>query len=135
MEYLVHFVGYATIALALGLPVLWHYSKKRHIQRLRKSLRVIFGFATVGFLMAWALLAVYAVTRANLNSGLLVALCPTSIMSMGLDNASFALGMLCWLIISLTNAALYSIIGIVVGAALFPLWKTNAPEPASKQSS
>jgi hypothetical protein len=44
----------------------------------------------------------------------LIYICPSSILSMGLDNASLLLSLLGWLIISVSNALLYSIPGAVV---------------------
>jgi hypothetical protein len=138
MAYLVHLIGRATIALALGLPVLWYYCKSRRLTRLEKSLKVVLTFAAVGFLMTWMLFALHGIAshmNVHLSSDLLAYLCPTSIVALGLDSASFIVGMLGWLIISLTNAALYSIIGIVVGAVLLPFWKIEAPTQTSKRAS
>lgn len=54
----------------------------------------------------------------------LVYLCPSSIMSMALDNASLLLILLVWLLISVTNAVLYSIPGAVV-LLFVGLWKSD----------
>jgi energy-coupling factor transporter transmembrane protein EcfT len=56
----------------------------------------------------------------------LVYLCPSSIMSMALDNASLLLILilLVWLLISVSNAVLYSIPGAVV-LLFVGLWKSD----------
>ena len=75
------------------------------------------GFAVVGFVLPWLLLAFYAISRRlgeNPSAMPLLYLCPSSIISIGLDNASLIVGLLGWLLISGSNAVLYSIPGIVV---------------------
>ncbi len=64
----------------------------------------------------------------NLGTDLLLYLCPTSVLSLALENASLGVALFGWLVISITNAALYSIIGLIVGAVLFPMWKLNQVE-------
>jgi hypothetical protein len=121
------------IAVALALVivtvgVLWRYSRKRQIKRLEKSIKVVFTFAGIGFLTAWLLLAVYSIARYltfSPSTTPLLYLCPSSIIALGLDNASLLVGLFGWLVISITNALLYSIVGMVVGAALFPVWKLD----------
>ena len=128
MYYVTHSMGFVVLVLIPTVLVLWRYSKKRRIQRLQKSIRVVFAFAVTGFAMAWFLLAVYAVAhylKLNPSSMSLAYLCPASILALGLDSASWLVGLLGWLFISLSNAALYSIVGILVGAVLFPLWKSD----------
>jgi hypothetical protein len=75
------------------------------------------AFAAVGFGLPWLLLAFYAIARRagwNPSTAPLLYLCPSSIMSLGLDNASLFVGLFGWLMISTSNAVLYSIPGIVV---------------------
>jgi len=50
--------------------------------------------------------------------------CPSAIMALGLDNASLIVGLIGWLVISLGNAVLYAIPGLVVGL-LVSLQKSN----------
>ncbi|MGB8888837.1 MAG: hypothetical protein WCC87_19060 [Candidatus Korobacteraceae bacterium] len=98
---------------------------------MKKSLRVVFISAVIGFVIAWLLLATYSIAQhigVNLGTDLLLYLCPTSVLSLALDNASLGVALFGWLVISITNAALYSIIGLIVGAVLFPMWKLNQVE-------
>jgi len=128
MNYIIHSMGFATAAVIVITLVLWAYGRKHENRRLKRSLRVVFIAAGVGFAMAWVLLAIYSIARhegVNLGTNPLLYLCPTSILSMALDNAPFSVALLGWLVISITNAVLYSIIGMVAGAILFPLWKLN----------
>jgi len=75
------------------------------------------AFAAVGFALPWLLLAVYAIARQvgmNPSTAPLLYVCPSSILSLGLDNASWIVGLCGWLLISVSNALLYSIPGVVV---------------------
>jgi len=45
-------------------------------------------------------------------------------MSLGLDNASWVVGLIGWLLISASNAILYSIPGIIVSLFVGP-WKSD----------
>jgi len=128
MYYVTHSMGFVVLVLIPTVLVLWRYSKKRRIQRLQKSIRVVFAFAVTGFAMAWFLLAVYAVAhylKLNPSSMPLAYLCPASIMALGIDSASLLIGLLGWLFISISNAVLYSVAGMLLGAVLFPLWKSD----------
>lgn len=132
MPWIAQLIAFAIIALALSLCALWYYSRKRHIQRLEKSLKIVFAFAATGFSLAWVLIAVYSVTpNNNLLVDFLAILCPTSIMSMALDDASVLAIITVWSIISVTNAAVYATVGILVGAVLLPFWKIEAPAPGA----
>jgi hypothetical protein len=67
--------------------------------------------------VTWLLLAFYAVARGmgrNPSTIPLLYLCPSSIMTLGLDDASWIVSALGWLLISLNNALLYSLPGILV---------------------
>lgn len=128
MYYVTHSMGFVVLVLIPTMLVLWRYSKKRQFRRLQKSMRVVFAFAATGFAMAWFLLAVYAVAhclKLNPSTTPLLYLCPSSGIALGLDNASLLVGLLGWLVISISNAALYSIIGTLAGAVLFPLWRSD----------
>jgi hypothetical protein len=87
---------------------------------MRKRLQIVGAFAAVGFVLPWLLLVFYAIARRvgwNPSTTPLLYLCPSSIMALGLDNASWLVGLFGWLVISARNAVLYSIPGIV--ASLF----------------
>jgi hypothetical protein len=84
---------------------------------LRKGIKIVGGCAAVGFVLPWLLLAFYAIARhlgEHPTTMPLLYLCPSSIISIGLDNASLIVGLFGWLLISASNAVLYSIPGIVV---------------------
>jgi hypothetical protein len=88
---------------------------------------VAVGFAAVGFVLPWLLLAYYAIAHRMgyfPNTMLLVYICPTSIMALGLDNASILVGLFGWLLIGLSNAVLYAIPGTLIGAVV-GLWKSH----------
>jgi hypothetical protein len=96
---------------------------------LRERLKIVGGFAAVGFVLPWLLLAFYAIAHrmgGNPSTAPLIYLCPSSIAALGLDNASLIVGLIGWLLISATNAVLYAIPGIVV-ALLVGVWKSNRP--------
>lgn len=94
---------------------------------MRKRLKIVGAFAAVGFVLPWLLLAFYTIANrmgGNPSTTPLLYLCPSSIMSLGLDNASLLVGLFGWLLISASNAVLYSILGII--ASMFVgLWKSN----------
>src|ERR1035437_4085429 len=52
------------------------------------------------------------------NTNLLFDLCPSSIMCMGLDNASVSAAVVVWLFICASNAVLYALPGVVVALIL-----------------
>jgi hypothetical protein len=94
---------------------------------LRKNLQIVSAFVAVGFVLPWLFLAYYMIAhRMDKYPGttLLFYLCPSSIMSMGLDNASFLTGFIGWLLISASNAVLYAVPGIAI-ALLRYFWKSN----------
>jgi hypothetical protein len=70
---------------------------------LRKSLQIVGGFAIVGFVVPWLLLAFYAIAHrmgGSPSTAPLLYLCPSSIMALGLDNASLIVRLIGWLFIS-----------------------------------
>jgi hypothetical protein len=84
------------------------------------------AFAGIGFVLPWVLVALYAVAHrlgGNPSTKLLLYLCPSSIISLGLDNASLLVGLFGWLLISVSNAILYSIPGVVI--SLFVGWRKS----------
>jgi hypothetical protein len=94
---------------------------------LRRRLKIVGGFAGVGFVLPWLLLAYYGIVShlgVNPSPTLLNYLCPSSVMSLGLDNASFIVGLIGWLLISASNAVVYTIPGIVVSLFVDP-WKSH----------
>jgi hypothetical protein len=101
------------------------------LKMLRKIFKIAAGFASVGFVIPWLLLGFYAIADrvdAHPNTTLLFYLCPSSIAALGLDNASFLVGLLGWLGISVSNAFLYAIPGAIVGAVVSAIWRPE-PEP------
>lgn len=64
-------------------------------------------------------LAIYP-RRPSINDDLFLILCPTSIVTMGMDNAGLAEGIAAWVLVALTNAALYALIAV----GLRQLWRT-----------
>jgi hypothetical protein len=84
-------------------------------------------FAGIGFMLPWLLVAFYAISHSlggNPSIKPLLYLCPSSIISLGLDNASLLVGLFGWLLISVSNAVLYSVPGVVV--SLFIGWRKPA---------
>jgi hypothetical protein len=85
---------------------------------LRRGLKIVAAFATVGFIVPWLLLVFYAIAHkvgGHPSTTPLLYLCPSSIMAVGLDNASLLVGLLGWLLISVSNAVIYAIPGVAVG--------------------
>jgi hypothetical protein len=100
-------------------------------QRLKIVAFVTGAFAACGFLICWILLAysAYAHARHQMpNMKLFTTLCPPSIISLGLDNASFFLGLLGWLMIGFFNALTYAVPGFFVGlltALIYPKFRVG----------
>lgn len=112
-----------------GKPLSW-LLRKRYDRHTPRALKTVGGFAAAGFLLPLLLLAYY--TAANHmgkfpSTDLLFYLCPSSIMCMGLEHASISTGIVVWLIIASSNAALYALPGIVV-ALIFRFGKSNRGE-------
>ena len=86
-------------------------------KRKARALKIVGGFATVGFMLPLLLLAYYSAANSigNFpNTDLLFYLCPSSIMCMGLEHASISTGIVVWLMIAASNAILYALPGIAV---------------------
>ena len=90
MGYLITLSAYAGLALMLIMPVLWLYTKKKHLNRLEKSIRLVLAFTATGFAMGVILFA--------------------------------------WSMISLSNAALYAVVGMFFAVVLFLFWKLNSAQ-------
>jgi hypothetical protein len=89
-----------------------------------KKSRIVVGFAAVGFVLPWLLLAFYAIAHrmgGHPSTGLLLLLCPFSIAAMALDKASLIVGLVGWVFISGMNAALYAVPGFLISR----LWKSD----------
>ena len=91
---------------------------------MRRKLLVIAAAAFLGFIVAWGILAFSYIAdlRGYIPSvGVMVwctrvilLLCPASIFSLGLDNASLPVVLSSWLYIALSNAVLYGAVGTIV---------------------
>ena len=91
---------------------------------MRKRLQIVGTFAAVGFVLPWLLLAFYLIAHRvgwKPSTTPLLYLCPSSIMSLGLENASWLVGLFGWLLISTSNAVLYAVPGVVI--SLFVGWR------------
>lgn len=91
------------------------------IPRVRKSLQVVAVFAAIGFAIPWLLLAFYVIAHhlgRHPSAALLISLCPASIMALEMKNAAGFAGLIGWLAISVSNAVLYAVPGIVVSLFL-----------------
>jgi len=122
MGSLITYSAYAGLALMLIMPVWWLYTKKKHLNWLEKSIRLVFAFTATGFAMAWLLLGAYLVGRHlnfSLSDELFLSLCPPSIASLVLENASWGVSLVGWLMISLSNASLYAVVGMLFAVAYF----------------
>ena len=89
-----------------------------HQVNLRRGLKVVAAFAAVGFIVPWLLVVFYAIAHKMGNhpsTTPLIYLCPSSIIALGLDNAPLIVGLLGWLLISISNAVVYTIPGITAG--------------------
>jgi hypothetical protein len=101
----------------------WFFKRKFKIVAVATA-----AFATCGFLICWILLAygVYAHSHNQIpNERLILRLCPFSIITLGLDNASLGVGLLGWLLIALMNAVTYAIPGCVIGVLIAVTSKTD----------
>jgi hypothetical protein len=89
---------------------------------MNRTLKIATAFAGVGLLVPWIFLAYDLLARRmgrHPDATLLLYLCPSSILALGLDNASLLMGLAGWLIISLSNALLYGMIGVAIGFVIF----------------
>jgi hypothetical protein len=83
--------------------------------------RVIIGFGAVGFVVSWLLLFSYSyadLIELRPSFVPLRYLCPASMSSFGVHPSSLLTLLLQWLLISLSNAVLYSGIGAALNAVL-----------------
>jgi len=100
---------------------------------MRRSTKVVVGFAVAGFILPLLLLTIYFLAGhfdRYPNMVALFDLCPTSIMSMPLDHASVPTAVIVWLIISLSNAVVYAVVpfAIVLVYRIFkPSRSTHGP--------
>lgn len=90
---------------------------------MRRSLKIVGMFAAIGFVLPWLFLAYFECARyfghySDISS-VLFALCPSSIMSMALDNASIATSIVVWLMITAENAILYALVGVIVAIPIY----------------
>ena len=95
---------------------------------MRKSTKIVIGFAAVGFLLPLLLVTVYVIAghfNKYTNMAPLLDLCPSSIMSMALDHASTSTAVIVWLMISLSNAVLYA----AVSFAIVVIYRVIRPDP------
>jgi hypothetical protein len=75
---------------------------------MRKSTKVVVGFASVGFILPWIFVAFYAIADhfgKYPGTAPLFYLCPSSILSIGLDNASPVVAIMGWLFISASKCS------------------------------
>jgi hypothetical protein len=95
---------------------------------MRKSTKVVIGFGVTGFFLPLLLLTVYIIAghfNDYLDTTPLFYLCPSSIVSMGLDHASMSTAVFVWLMISATNAVLYAIVPF----AIVLIYRVIRPDP------
>ena len=91
--------------------------------------RVIASFAGAGLIVPWLFLLCYVVAdrlHISLSTTPLLYLCPSSIASLGLDGASWVVGLIGWFLIGLSNAVLYALVGIMV-SIFVPSSTRNSP--------
>ena len=85
---------------------------------MAKSVKIVGLFAATGFFLPLILLAYYEMSRRFMGGtgagDFLIWVCPTTIMSMALDHATASTAVLVWLMISVSNAILYSLPGVAV---------------------
>jgi hypothetical protein len=95
---------------------------------MRKSTKVVIGFAAAGFVLPLVLLAFYAAADqfdSYPNPMLLLYVCPASIVTIGLDRAPTLLAVIAWLMICASNAVLYAIIPF----ATVLIYRAIRPDP------
>ena len=86
---------------------------------MKRKTNFVLGFALVGFTIGMALCGyAFYITSHHLGPGnetLFLVLCPPSIGAMALDNAGVLGGIVGWVFISLVNAGLYALVGLLCG--------------------
>jgi hypothetical protein len=86
---------------------------------MRKSTKIVIGFAVVGFLLPVLLLTVYVIAghfNEYPSTSPLLYLCPSSIMSMALNGQSVFEDIVVWLMICVSNAAFYAALPFAIVA-------------------
>ena len=86
------------------------------------------GFAAVGFLLPLLSMVFYVIARhfdKFPDMTLLMYVCPSTIISMALDNASAGTAVVVWLMISASNAVLYALIPF----AIVLIYRVIRPDP------
>jgi hypothetical protein len=83
--------------------------------------KFLLGFSVAGFGIGVVLFryTLYLTSHQRIgNMALFLILCPPSVSAMALDNAGVIGGLIAWLMISLENAFLYGLVGVLIGAAI-----------------
>jgi uncharacterized membrane protein YfhO len=83
---------------------------------MQKRLRIVIAFAAVGFVLPWLIALYCEVVRrlgGDCHAERFLYVCPTLIWLMATENASRLATLEVWMLIGLTNAALYSIVGVL----------------------
>ena len=84
---------------------------------MRNGTKLVVGFALVGFILPLIFLAFYAIA-AHFNvypsTTPLLYLCPTSFISIALENASAFTAVIAWLMICVSNAVLYTVVPFAI---------------------
>ena len=84
---------------------------------MKTTTKFALGFAIVGFAIGITLggYAFYITSHGrSSNIALFLILCPPSISSMALDNASLLGGIIGWIFISVENAGLFALVGLAL---------------------
>jgi hypothetical protein len=98
---------------------------------MRNGTKLVIGFALVGFVLPLICLVFYAIAahfKIYPSTTPLMYLCPTSFMSIALENASAFTAVIVWLMICVSNAVLYAVIPfaiVVIFGISQPTWKTE----------
>jgi hypothetical protein len=98
---------------------------------MRNGTKLVIGFALVGFILPLIGLAFYSIAahyKIYPSTTPLMYLCPPSIMSMALENASAFAAVIVWLLICVSNAVLYAVIPfaiVLIFGISQPTWKTE----------
>ena len=75
-----------------------------------RALKIVGGFAIIGFFLPLILLAYYEISGTSAGQGFAVV-CPVCMASMALDQESTAFAIVAWLMFCVINAALYALPG------------------------
>ncbi len=96
-----------------------------------RSIKIVGGFAAVGFLIPAASITYYIIAShfsVYPNMTPLFYLCPSSIVSMGLEEATPSDAIVVWLVICAINAVLYALPAALI-VFLLSLRKSNISIP------